>query len=103
MTYFRPESELNVRAHTRWSRSSKKRSALMPLGVEDVLARFVEVDFEACESAHHPVPRRLVHAALDVDARVYPGHETRGGSVMHRRCALCDGRPVELRISIQGW
>ena len=87
--------------HTRLPRSGKKRSALMLRGLSRSCSRLVTSCVDLHDAADHLVGRRLVHAALDVDARVDAGHVARGrrhARLLHRRIAHFEPRVVERRV-----
>src|SRR5205814_3591445 len=55
----------------------EEAKAVDAFGVENVLSRLVDIGLEASQSAHDLVGRGLVHAALDVAARVDARDEAR--------------------------
>ena len=107
LMYFHIESDDIVRApQTRMSRPSgrKSRMTLTPRGLRMSCSRLLSVCDErlaaavqiaADDAAHHFVGRRLVHAALDVDARVDAGDVAGGRDelVPVRRVRRDDAHP----------
>ncbi len=76
LTYFHSGSELmRARAPHAVAAPLEEAQRVDALGVEHVLARLVDVDLEPRQAADDLVRRRLVHAALDVAARVDAGDE----------------------------